>query len=69
VRGMTTAEELRAAVEAARRCDTPELIFAREQQDNAPSGQAVGQCECGAYRLDGQPPVLHYPRVRGPQVA
>lgn len=41
---MTTAEELR---------------LARQQHEAAPHGEAGGQCECGSYRLDGLPPVLH----------
>lgn len=37
-----------------------EPINARTQTELAESGHAVGQCpECGSYRSDGMPPVLH----------
>ena len=38
-----------------------ELTYARQQQNNAVHGRADGQCECGAYRLDGARPILHDP--------
>lgn len=53
--------DLHALVDAYSRGDlTPQQRMAREQQDLATDGRAVGQCSsCGSYRLDGQPPILH----------
>lgn len=35
-------------------------IYTRLQSDRAPLGKAAGQCaECGSFRADGQPPILH----------
>lgn len=38
-----------------------ELAYGKQQQILAAEGLARGQCECGSYRLDGLPPVLHHP--------
>lgn len=35
--------------------------YADQQRERAAEGRADGQCPCGSYRLDGKPPVLHYP--------
>lgn len=40
---------------------TAQQRMARDQQELAADGKAVGQCQsCGTYRLDGQPPILHH---------
>ncbi len=55
--------DLHALVDAHRRGDlTPQQHMARNQQDLAKNGQAVGQCQsCGTFRLGGHPPILHHP--------
>lgn len=37
-----------------------ERSFGKQQMILADEGLARGQCACGAYRLDGLPPVLHH---------
>ncbi len=62
VRAVWNAGDLHDLVAAHRRGDlTPQQVTAAEQQRLAPAGEALGQCgSCGAYRLDGQPPLLHH---------
>jgi hypothetical protein len=37
-----------------------DLLVASRQQELAKTGQAANQClDCGSYRLDGMPPLLH----------
>lgn len=34
----------------------------QQQVELAKTGKALGQCsECGSYRADGKPPILHQP--------
>jgi len=59
---MTGGDELRQAVEDAKRRPTADQLYTRLQADRATTGQAAGQCEgCGSCRADGKPPVLHQP--------
>jgi hypothetical protein len=59
---VTSAQELRQAVDQAKNRPTVDQIYTRLQQDRVAAGLAAGQCaECGSYRSDGQLPVLHQP--------
>jgi hypothetical protein len=64
---MGDADELRDLTRALRTRPTPDQIYTQLQADRAESGQAAGQCsECGAFRSDGLPPILHQPGCSRP---
>lgn len=59
---MDDVDDLRALIDQVRNRPTPDQIHTQLQSDRAKSGQAAGQCsECGSFRSDGQPPILHHP--------
>jgi hypothetical protein len=59
---MTTAEELRELIHQAKNHPTADQIYTQLQVARAESGFAAGQCpDCGNFRSDGLPPVLHHP--------
>lgn len=57
-----TEDDLRQAVRDAKLRPTADQIYTQLQVDRALHGLAAGQCaECGNYRSDGKPPILHHP--------
>lgn len=59
---MTDRDDLQDAVTQAKRHPSAEQLYTRLQSDRAATGMAARQCsECGSFRADGAPPVLHEP--------